>query len=190
MRWVGHRWLSKYPKATKVTRVVRLQRSWPTVGTHRKTVESQFNLTWRHNVTSPQVMAVYKVIVTKASLDQYQRYLSVTHCCVRLINPLSPLVVGIAWKLGEISQPWASRAVTRTVDGMEREGSVTSGKRGRQTSAMTWDARFVASLSHPSTLSIARRQPVGEGSGTGSIHRQLRQSSFLLSRTTCCQICA
>lgn len=40
-----------------------------------KSVVSQFKLTWRHNTTCPEVKAVYKIIVSEASLKQYQQYL-------------------------------------------------------------------------------------------------------------------
>ncbi|KAF9790539.1 hypothetical protein BJ322DRAFT_999426 [Thelephora terrestris] len=40
-----------------------------------KSVETQFQQSWRHNTTCPAVKAVYKIICTKASLDKYQRYL-------------------------------------------------------------------------------------------------------------------
>lgn len=42
---------------------------------YRKTVVSQFRLTWRHNTTCPEVKAVYKIIISGTSLKQYQQYL-------------------------------------------------------------------------------------------------------------------
>jgi hypothetical protein len=40
-----------------------------------KSAEKQFKHTWRHNTACPDVKAVYKIIVTEASLTQYQEYL-------------------------------------------------------------------------------------------------------------------
>ena len=48
---------------------------WLVMGTHQKAVESQFKQTWRHTTACPEVRAVYKIIVTEASLRQYQQYL-------------------------------------------------------------------------------------------------------------------
>jgi len=40
-----------------------------------KSVEKQFKDTWRHKTTCPEVKAVYKIVVTDASMAQYQKYL-------------------------------------------------------------------------------------------------------------------
>lgn len=39
-----------------------------------RSVEGQFNQTWRHNTNCPEVKAIYKIIVTEASLRQYQEH--------------------------------------------------------------------------------------------------------------------
>jgi len=44
-------------------------------GTYQTTVNKQFRRSWRHNTTCPEVKAVYKIAVTKASMNQYQEYL-------------------------------------------------------------------------------------------------------------------
>jgi len=43
--------------------------------TDRSTVAKQFKQTWRHSTTYPKVRAVYKIVNTTASLDNYERYL-------------------------------------------------------------------------------------------------------------------
>lgn len=40
-----------------------------------KSVESQFKQTWRHKTTCPEVKVIYKIVVSEASLKQYQQYL-------------------------------------------------------------------------------------------------------------------
>ncbi|KAF9790543.1 hypothetical protein BJ322DRAFT_999764 [Thelephora terrestris] len=40
-----------------------------------KSVKKQFTRSWRHDTTCPKVKRVYKIIVTEASLNQYQVYL-------------------------------------------------------------------------------------------------------------------
>jgi len=40
-------------------------------------VEKQFQQTWRHGTTCPEVRAVYKIINTTASLKKYEQYLYV-----------------------------------------------------------------------------------------------------------------
>jgi len=42
------------------------------------TVEKQFQQTWRHGTTCPEVRAVYKIIHTTASLKKYEQYLCVS----------------------------------------------------------------------------------------------------------------
>jgi len=86
------------------------------------------------------------------------------------------LNTAIASKLGEISYPSASHPETKTVDGMERGGSVTSETRGIQASARTPDARCVLSSRLPSISAFSRGRRVGGGSGLGSTLRRLRQS--------------
>ena len=39
------------------------------------TVETQFRHSWRHKTTCPEVRAVYKIIITTASLKKYEQYL-------------------------------------------------------------------------------------------------------------------
>ena len=39
------------------------------------TVEKQFQQTWRHGTTCPEVRAVYKIINTTTSLRKYEQYL-------------------------------------------------------------------------------------------------------------------
>ena len=46
-----------------------------TIGTYRNPVEKQFKHTWRHKTTCPEVKAVYKIVVSDASMTQYQQYL-------------------------------------------------------------------------------------------------------------------
>ena len=48
---------------------------WLTIGTYQNPVEKQFKHTWRHKTTCPEVKAVYKIVVTDASMTQYQQYL-------------------------------------------------------------------------------------------------------------------
>lgn len=43
--------------------------------THWTAVESQFNQSWRHNTSHPEVRAVYKIVSTETSLQKYQNYL-------------------------------------------------------------------------------------------------------------------
>lgn len=40
-----------------------------------RSVETQFTQSWRHSTACPEVKAVYKVITTEASLQQYRQYL-------------------------------------------------------------------------------------------------------------------
>ncbi|KAF9790510.1 hypothetical protein BJ322DRAFT_1104161 [Thelephora terrestris] len=40
-----------------------------------KGVQKQFTQTWRHKTTCPEVKAVYKIVVSEASMTQYQQYL-------------------------------------------------------------------------------------------------------------------
>lgn len=44
---------------------------------YQKTVASQFQQTWRHRTTCPEVKTIYKVIIAEESLKQYQQYLCV-----------------------------------------------------------------------------------------------------------------
>ena len=54
----------------------RLTASLPSVReTDQTTVSTQFQQSWRHGTTCPQVRAVYKVVNTTASLDEYEQYL-------------------------------------------------------------------------------------------------------------------
>lgn len=68
---------------------------------------------------------------------------------------------------------------TKTADGTEREGNAILETKVSQTSAKTRRARCVP-LSRPrSTLNFSRGQPVGGGSGAGSIPLRPRPSSPL-----------
>ena len=76
-RYVWHRSSLKYLKTTTITRAVCERSVTLPQETDWLAVEKQFQQTWRHGTTCPEVRAVYKIINTTASLKSYEQYLYV-----------------------------------------------------------------------------------------------------------------
>ena len=92
----------------EITKIIRAVRQhfvdWMTMETYQTTVEKQFKQSWRHKTTCPEIKAVYKIIVTEASMNQYQEYMYERSPVMS--NPASIteiLIVVMTWKPGEIS---------------------------------------------------------------------------------------
>lgn len=159
--------------------------------TDQCTVKSQFQQSWRHPTTCPEVRAVYKIVITTTSQSKYDEY-QCDRPSIHISWPhrLNLLTTGTAWKLGEISHLWASHAETRIVVGTEREGNATSEIKESRPSVRMRSARCVVS-SRIRTISVfSREPPVGGGSGLGSTLRRPHQSWFpFRRRIDRCQTC-
>lgn len=161
---------SRFPKSTSSSRVVRplLAFTCPKCIPmfFFPSVAEQFKSSWRHpNKKSPEVKHVYKIISTKASVDQYEAYRWVISWSLWSIHYNSYSITHTAMPLkgGVILRNTGDRQGTRTDVGMEPDESVRLERKAVPSSADRAVARY-AILSRPHLIwpSSGRRR-IGEG---------------------------
>ena len=142
-------------------------------------LEAQYNMS-----KSPGSLQNHQHLGEPKGIQEIPVRLAVLHIR-RRIDLLNLSTTAIAWKLGENLYQWASRLETRTVDGMERGGNVTSGTEELRRCARIPGVRCALSSSLHSMSAFTEGRRAGEGSGLGSTLRRLHQSLPLSRRMGC-----